>query len=105
MTNFGFKISKSSTVDLNKADISRFERLCRVVPEARTCMNCGSCSATCTACSFGEMSLRHVLLGIQRGQDVREMLSHCQLCGKCMMVCPRGINTRQVILELCRNYD
>ena len=48
---------------------------------------------------------RNRLLGLQRGQDVRSMLSGCMLCGKCSMVCPRGINTRHLILTLCRIYD
>ena len=68
-------------------------------------MGCGSCSATCTAGPYSRMSLRKVILGLQRGQDVRPMLKGCMLCGKCTMVCPRGINTRQLILNLCRIYD
>jgi len=51
------------------------------------------------------MSVRKVLLALQRGQDVREMLQCCMLCGKCTMVCPRGINTRNLILSICKLYD
>jgi Fe-S oxidoreductase len=53
------------------------------------------------------MSVRKLLIGLQRGrsQEVEQMLSHCMLCGKCTMVCPRGINTRRVILTVCRLYD
>jgi Fe-S oxidoreductase len=52
------------------------------------------------------MSVRKVLLGLQRGrmQEVEKMLSNCMLCGKCTMVCPRGINTRRLILNVCRLY-
>ena len=74
-------------------------------PDARICMSCGSCSASCTAASFSGMSLRKVILALQRDQDVRPMLSNCMLCGKCTMVCPRGINTRHLILTLYRIYD
>ena len=105
MIDFGFKLSKSSTIDLDNADTTRYERLCLSESDARICMNCGSCSATCTASSFGSMSLRQVILKLQRGEDVRSLLSNCQLCGKCVMVCPRGINTRHLILEICKNYD
>lgn len=105
MIDFGFKLSKSSTIDLDNADTTRYERLCLSESDARICMNCGSCSATCTASSFGSMSLRQVILKLQRGEDVRSLLSNCQLCGKCIMVCPRGINTRHLILEICKNYD
>lgn len=105
MTDFGFKISKSSTIDLSSADTSCYERLAVIEPDARICINCGSCSATCTAAPFGGMSLRQVLLKLQRGEHIGRMLSHCQLCGKCILVCPRGINTRRLILEICKHCD
>ncbi len=105
MTDFGFKLSKSSTIDLSKVDTSQFEQLCRLEPGARTCISCGSCSASCTAGSLSGMSMRKVLLSMQRGQDIRPMLKSCMLCGKCTMVCPRGLNTRNIILKICQIYD
>lgn len=105
MTDFGFSLTKSSTINLDKVDTSLYERLCKAVPSARTCMNCGSCSASCSSASYSGMSVRKTLLALQRGNDVKEMLSGCMLCGKCTMVCPRGINTRLLILTLCRIYD
>lgn len=105
MTDFGFSLCKSSTLDLGKIDTSLYDRLCKAVPDAAICMSCGSCSATCTAARLSGMSVRKALLALQRGQDVRKMLSCCMLCGKCTMVCPRGINTRYLILTLCRIYD
>ena len=90
MTDFGFTLSRSATVDLDRVDRSRYERLVALSPDARICMNCGSCGATCTAAPFSGMSLRKVLLGLQRG---------------CTMVCPRGINTRRLILSLSKVYD
>jgi Fe-S oxidoreductase len=53
------------------------------------------------------MSVRKVILGIQRGKEkeAAAMLKGCMLCGKCTMVCPRGINTRHLILSLCRIYE
>jgi len=102
--DFGFNLSPSSTVNLDTVDHARFRRLVQLQPDAATCMACGSCSATCTAAPWSGMSVRKVLLGLQRGRDeeVDRMLSKCMLCGKCTMVCPRGINTRQLILTLCR---
>ena len=80
--DFGFKLSPSSAVNLDTVDRS----------------------ATCTAAPWSGMSVRKVILGLQRGRDdeVDRMLSRCMLCGKCTMVCPRGINTRHLILTLCR---
>ena len=106
MKGFGFKLSASSTIDLDKMDRSKFEQLCSMEPDARRCMSCGSCSATCTAAPFSGMSVRKVLLCLQRGKEDEaiKMLSACMLCGKCTMVCPRGINTRHLILCISRIY-
>ena len=121
MKGFGFKLSASSTIDLDKMDRSKFEQLCSMEPDARRCMACGSCSATCTAAPFSGMSVRKVLLCLQRGREDEaiklllclqrgkedeaiKMLSACMLCGKCTMVCPRGINTRHLILCISRIY-
>ena len=105
--DFGFKLSPSSAVNLDQVDRRRYDRLVQLVPDASTCIGCGSCSATCTASSWTGMSVRKVLLGLQRGRDaeVDRMLSACMLCGKCSMVCPRGINTRALILAVCQNYQ
>ncbi len=105
MADFGFKLSKSSTIDLDKVDMTAYESLCKSDPDIRTCIACGSCSASCTAAQFSGMSVRKVILALQRGQNVKPMLSNCMLCGKCTMVCPRGINTRHLILSICRIYD
>lgn len=104
---FGFSLSPSSAIELDRTDNSLYEKLCSIEPGARTCIGCGSCSATCTARDLSGMSVRKLLLGLQRGrrQEVEQMLSNCMLCGKCTMVCPRGINTRRVILTVCRLYD
>ena len=106
MMDFGFSISPSSTMNLDKVDLTLYDRLCAVEPDAKKCMACGSCSATCTASPWTGMSVRKVILGIQRGKEkeATSMLKGCMLCGKCTMVCPRGINTRHLILSLCRIY-
>ena len=106
MKGFGFRLSASSTIDLDKMDRSKFEQLCSMEPDAIRCMACGSCSATCTAAPFSGMSVRKVLLCLQRGREDEaiKLLSACMLCGKCTMVCPRGINTRHLILCISRIY-
>ena len=105
--DFGFNLSPSSAVELDRVDTSLFRELCRIEPGARTCIGCGSCSATCTASEHSGMSVRKLLLSFQRGKmrDVEKMLTCCMLCGKCTMVCPRGINTRRIILTVCRLYE
>lgn len=107
MNIFGFKISPSSAINLDTVDRSRFEKLCAAEPDALRCMACGSCSATCPASGFSGMSVRKVLLCLQRGKEEEafRLMSNCMLCGKCTMVCPRGINTRHLILTVCRIYE
>ena len=107
MSIFGFRISPSSAINLDKVDRTRFEELCRIEPDAMRCMACGSCSATCPAATFSGMSVRKVLLNLQRGKEEEafRLMSNCMLCGKCTMVCPRGINTRHIILSICRIYE
>ena len=55
---------------------------------------------------FSGMSIRKVILNLQRGREKEAvaMMRNCMLCGKCTMVCPRGINTRHLILSICRIY-
>ena len=126
-------MSKSSAVRLDETDLSLYKKLESIEPGVRICMACGSCTSTCTAGPWSGMSVRKVILELQRipakrldlrretppgpiklGKRVPEeslsegqiakMLSACMLCGKCTMVCPRGINTRHLILSLCRIY-
>lgn len=107
MNIFGFKISPSSTMNLDTIDMTRFKELCKLEPDVMKCMACGSCSATCTASQFSGMSLRKVILCLQRGkeEEAMKMMKNCMLCGKCTMVCPRAINTRHLLLSIFKIYQ
>ncbi len=107
MVDFGFGISPSSRIDLEKFDRRKFEALAAVEPDVRMCMACGSCTAVCTAGRLTPTSLRSAIQHIQNAQEDKalEMLRACQLCGKCTMVCPRGINTRHLILSILKEYS
>ena len=104
---FGFGISPSSTVNMDKVDFTLFDRLHELEPDAWKCMSCGSCSATCPAGTFSGMSLRKVLPCLQRGRETEavKMLQTCVLRGKCSMVRPRGIPPRHVIPPICPPYQ
>lgn len=106
MSMFGFKLSPSSTINLDEVSMDRFEELCSIEPDAKRCISCGACSATCPASGFSGMSVRKMLLLLQRGKEEEafKIMKTCMLCGKCTMVCPRGINTRQLILSVCKIY-
>jgi heterodisulfide reductase subunit C len=63
-------------------------------------MSCGACTATCSAGNLIDFNVRRMSLHIRRGElsELSEEIDKCMLCGKCHLVCPRGVNTRNVIL-------
>ena len=106
MIDFGYGISPSSAIQLDRFDRTRFNRLCVEEPDVLKCMACGSCAASCPTALHGSMNLRKVILLLGRGcdKDALAMTSNCMLCGKCLLVCPRGINTRHLILSINKIY-
>ena len=106
MIDFGYGLTPSSTLRIEKVKNPLFKELHSLEPDVVKCIACGSCTASCSAGVFTEMSLRRVILALQRGceKEVLPMLRHCMLCGKCQLVCPRGINTRHLILSIGKVY-
>lgn len=100
MSNFGFTLLKSRHIVYDDNDKRVAEYIYEREPSFRYCMECGSCSATCTSGSFVHLSLREINILIKRGEtaSVKEQLGRCMLCGKCTLACPRGVNTRNIIL-------
>jgi heterodisulfide reductase subunit C len=100
MGNFGFAILKERHIDYDANDKSVAEYIHDHEPSFRVCIECGCCSATCTTGLFTKFSLRELNILIKRGENdqVRDNIVKCMLCGKCTLVCPRGVNTRNVIM-------
>jgi heterodisulfide reductase subunit C len=100
MEKFGFTISKGRQIDYDANDRSIAEFILEHEPSFRVCIECGGCSATCTAGNFTSLSLRELNVLIKRGENekVSQNIRKCMLCGKCTLVCPRGVNTRNVVL-------
>ena len=99
MEKFGFKISKARVIDFDQNDKSVAEFIYTNEPSFRLCIECGGCSATCTAGNFIPFSLRELQILLKRGETekVKDNIEKCMLCGKCSLVCPRGVNTRNII--------
>mgnify|MGYP000797840693 CR=1 FL=1 len=72
--------------------------------DAAACIGCGACTAVCTAGNLTEFNFRKVHTLVRRGeyQGAYEEMNKCMLCGKCRLVCPRGINTRGVVMLIKR---
>jgi heterodisulfide reductase subunit C len=99
MEKFGFSISKGRQIDWESNDRSIADYIREREPSFKLCIACGGCTATCTAGNFTSFSLREINILIHRGEDMkpRNDIKKCMLCGKCLLVCPRGVNTRNVV--------
>ena len=106
MIDFGYSLVKSSAINLDTFDSTKYNKLCKMEPDVKKCMACGSCAASCTAAKYTDINLRKVILLLSRGLDKQalDLLDKCMLCGKCFIVCPRGINTRHLITTIVEIY-
>ena len=102
MNNFGFSISQPHSVDVNNDVQDQLLRLEKRVPSFKRCISCGGCAATCTAGHFTTFNIRkiHSLYRWQVYDGLEEELQKCMLCGKCTLVCPRGVNLRDLVINL-----
>lgn len=100
MKDFGFGIRKSGVIDLDKSDMSLLREIAGEEPSFLNCFFCGTCTATCSAGKYTDFNLRRIQLLIRRGQleEVSSRISECMVCGKCQWVCPKGVNTRHVVM-------
>ena len=107
MIDFGYKINSDRQIDYDKND----RRLAGMITSKdltfNVCISCGSCTATCSAGTFVEFNFRKILVLIKRGEtdSLREEMKKCMLCGKCQLICPRGVNTRKIILSIHKALD
>lgn len=102
MKNFGFQISKDRQIDFDKHDHRLLMFVLGGEPSFNCCISCGGCTATCSAGNLIDFNIRKLNVLIRRGEtdDLEREINKCMLCGKCILVCPRGINTRNVILKI-----
>jgi len=102
MIDFGYKKNESMVLDLDVNRFDLYEKLLTAEPSAATCISCGTCASTCSAGQFTEFNLRKIMLLCKRGdtQSLKSIIHRCMVCGKCQFACPKGINTRQIVLTL-----
>lgn len=102
MIDFGYSISKTGSLNLDKINEADIKKLEEAVPSFKRCVFCGACTATCSAGSFTTFNIRRIHTMFRRGQhkDLAKDLEKCMLCGKCTLVCPRGVNLRAMVINM-----
>jgi len=100
MIDFGFAPMEVSVHNMDTADLSLAHWINLHDETFNHCIACGSCAATCTAGQFTNFSFREVCHAIRRGEikSAIDESEKCMLCGKCTLVCPRNVNTRNIIM-------
>lgn len=107
MPNFGYTINSDRQIDYDRNDLRLAKYITMHEPSFKVCFACGTCSATCSAGLFTDFSLREMIGNIKRGEikKVKTEAEKCMLCGKCQLACPRGVNTRNIILSIQRAIE
>lgn len=79
--NWGFSISQTRGVDIDRNDMQYSRRLLAEHPELQTCIACGNCTATCTAGNLTKFNVRKLQTLVRRGEyrGIREELAKCML--------------------------
>ncbi len=105
MANFGFGIQDDLMIDHDRLSPA-YEAVLEEVPSIAACISCGSCSGTCVAFFQSGAGFRKLVMLLKNGSydQLQQALDYCQFCGKCSLVCPRGINTRRAILEMRKQF-
>jgi heterodisulfide reductase subunit C len=100
MSKFGFSIKESRSIDYNKFDDRLLNYVLMREPTFLICISCGACTATCSAGNIIDFNIRRLSLHIRRGElaQLSDEIDKCMLCGKCQLICPRGVNTRNAVL-------
>lgn len=108
MNRFGFEIHKDRQIDFDKNNRSLAAYIRKYEPSFKLCISCGACTATCSAANLTDFyNIRKLNILLMRGEinEVSEDVNKCMLCGKCELVCPRGVNTRKVIIIMKEGID
>lgn len=102
MKQFGYTILDDRSIDIDHNDQRILEFLTLHDPSVNTCIGCGSCTATCTAGHFIDFNIRRVHTFLRRGEThlLKQEIQKCMFCGKCQLVCPRGVNMRNLIISI-----
>lgn len=102
MNLWGYSISEARGIDYDKNDKTMATWMAQKAPSSKLCIGCGGCTATCSTGNHTEFNIRKIQMLVKRGENAEAFrnLEKCMFCGKCLLVCPRGVDTRKMILAL-----
>ena len=103
MTIFwGYSIAEARVISYDKNDKTFAVFLTQKSPDSKLCVGCGCCTASCTAGNLTDFNIRKLQMLVKRGEnnEAKNQLHKCMLCGKCQLICPRGVDTRKMILTM-----
>lgn len=102
MKNFGYTLSEDRQINYDKNDKKVLAYVKEQEPSFNICISCGTCTATCSTALFTNFNIRYLYTLLKRGEvtNIKKEIAKCMLCGKCMLACPRGVNTRNVIIKI-----
>ena len=73
-------------------------------PEAQTCIQCGTCSASCPTAHLMNPSIRRLVKLCLEGKKEEALRNEtiwlCTSCQLCSVRCPRGIRPKAVVMAL-----
>ncbi len=98
--DFGFSPIEARTIDFDKMDGRILKYVLQYEPSLLVCLSCGGCTATCSAGNLTDFNIRRIQLMLRRGEveNLQTEINKCMLCGKCLLICPRGVNLRNVVM-------
>lgn len=100
MNKFGYTTIETRTIDFGQIDGRLLKYILNHEPSFLVCLSCGGCTATCSAGNLIDFNIRKMSLLLRRGEteNLEKEINKCMLCGKCSLICPRGINLRNAIM-------
>ncbi len=106
MINWGYSTLQTRHLDLDKADYRKSVAIFSEDERLRACIGCGGCAGSCTAGAITDFNFRKLHTLIRRGDytNALQEAEKCMLCGKCTLICPRGINTRKVVIAIKKYF-
>lgn len=102
MTFWGYSIPEARVIDYDQNDKALSAYVAEKSPSSKLCIGCGCCTASCTAGNLTPFNIRKLQMLMKRGEnkEITAQLHKCMLCGKCLLVCPRGVDTRKMIISV-----